>query len=84
MEHENHTEEEKQIRLALTLTPELHATLKDMSDLFDKPMSKIVIDLLNDAHPALKKMVKLGKSVKGYQSKIGDMFARKRGVNVDQ
>jgi hypothetical protein len=57
----------KQIRMALTLNPEMYSLLGELAELQSKPMTKVVAESLEAAKPALEAMrnafqdIKLGK-----------------------
>ena len=40
-------------RIPISLKPELYAVISDLADLQKKPMSRIVVELLEELHPVL-------------------------------
>lgn len=40
-------------RISISLNPDLHAVISDLADLQNKPMSRIVVELLEEMHPVL-------------------------------
>ena len=40
-------------RISISLNPELHSVISDLADLQNKPMSRIVVELLEELQPVL-------------------------------
>ncbi|MBU3118626.1 hypothetical protein, partial [Acinetobacter nosocomialis] len=40
-------------RISISLNPDLHAVISDLAELQNKPMSRIVVELLEEMHPVL-------------------------------
>lgn len=40
-------------RIALSLKPEIHSVISDLAELQNKPMSAVVVELLEEMHPML-------------------------------
>ncbi len=40
-------------RISISLNPDLHAVISDLAELQNKPMSRIVFELLEEMHPVL-------------------------------
>lgn len=40
-------------RISISLNPDLHAVISDLAKLQNKPMSRIVVELLEEMHPVL-------------------------------
>ena len=52
-------------RISISLNPDLYAVISDLADLQNKPMSQVVVGILEEMHPMLE-MVRDGlKEVKG-------------------
>lgn len=43
-------------RISISLNPELHSVISDLSDLQNKPMSRIVVELLDELTPLLSNL----------------------------
>lgn len=41
-------------RIPISLKPELYAVISDLAELQNKPMSKVVVELLEEMHPVLE------------------------------
>ena len=39
--------------ISISLNPDLHAVISDLAELQNKPMSRIVVELLEEMHPVL-------------------------------
>ncbi len=40
-------------RISISLNPELHSVISDLAELQNKPMSRVVVELLEEMHPVL-------------------------------
>jgi hypothetical protein len=64
-------------RIPISLKPELYAVVSDLADLQNKPMSQVVVGILEEMHPMLEmvrdglKEVKKGTDPKSVLKKIG-------------
>jgi hypothetical protein len=54
----------KQIRMALTLNPEMYSLLGELAELQSKPMTKVVAESLEAAKPALEAMRNVFQDIK--------------------
>ena len=43
-------------RISISLNPDLYAVISDLADLQNKPMSRVVVDLLEEMHPVLSQL----------------------------
>lgn len=43
-------------RISISLSPDLHAVISDLSDLQNKPMSRVVVELLEELSPVLSNL----------------------------
>jgi hypothetical protein len=43
-------------RISISLNPDLHAVISDLAELQNKPMSRIVVELLEEMHPVLSQL----------------------------
>lgn len=43
-------------RISISLNPDLHALISDLAELQNKPMSRIVVELLEEMHPVLSQL----------------------------
>ena len=41
-------------RISISLNPEVYSVISDLADLQNKPMSRIVVELLEEMHPVLE------------------------------
>jgi hypothetical protein len=64
-------------RIPISLKPELYAVVSDLAELQNKPMSQVVVGILEEMHPMLEmvrdglKEVKKGTDPKAVLKKIG-------------
>lgn len=67
----------KSKRIALSLNPELYDVISDLAELQNKPMSRIIVEMLEELHPVLSsvrdglKEVKESNDPKAVVKKIG-------------
>lgn len=62
-------------RMALTLSPELHATIHDLADAMGKPAATVVTGLLEEMAPQLEGIAKVARA-----AKAGNKVAAKRAI----
>ena len=43
-------------RISISLNPDLYAVISDLADLHHKPMSRVVVELLEEMHPVLSQL----------------------------
>ena len=43
-------------RISISLNPDLHALISDLAELQNKPMSRVVVELLEEMHPVLSQL----------------------------
>ena len=43
-------------RISISLNPDLYAVISDLADLQNKPMSRVVVELLEETHPVLSQL----------------------------
>ncbi|MEG0473970.1 MAG: hypothetical protein RR588_16710, partial [Solibacillus sp.] len=43
-------------RISISLNPDLYAVISDLADLQNKPMSRVVVELLEEMHPVLSQL----------------------------
>jgi hypothetical protein len=43
-------------RIPISLKPELYAVISDLADLQNKPMSRVVVELMEEMHPVLSQL----------------------------
>lgn len=79
MDKEKTTDDRK--RLQLTVPIELDAVLDRLAAAYKKPKSTIVIDILNDAVPALKKIATLSEKMAEMQYGVAKLFKGKLRVS---
>ena len=64
-------------RISISLNPDLNAVISDLADLQNKPMSQVVVGILEEMHPMLEmvrdglKEVKEGTDPKAVLKKFG-------------
>ena len=64
-------------RISISLNPDLYAVISDLADLQNKPMSQVVVGILEEMHPMLEmvrdglKEVKEGTDPKAVLKKFG-------------
>ena len=43
-------------RISISLNPDLYAVISDLADLQNKPMSRVVVELMEEMHPVLSQL----------------------------
>lgn len=56
-------------RIPISLKPELYAVISDLADLQNKPMSRVVVELMEEMHPVLSQLRDGIKEVKESNNK---------------
>ena len=56
-------------RISISLNPELYAVISDLADLQNKPMSRVVVELMEEMHPVLSQLRDGIKEVKESNNK---------------
>lgn len=56
-------------RIPISLKPELYAVISDLADLQNKPMSRVVVELMEEMHPVLSRLRDGIKEVKESNNK---------------
>ena len=56
-------------RISISLNPDLYAVISDLADLQNKPMSRVVVELMEEMHPVLSKLRDGIKEVKESNNK---------------
>ena len=51
-------------RFSISLNPDLYAVISDLADLQNKPMSRVVVELMEEIHPILSNMASAMAEVK--------------------
>ena len=51
-------------RISISLNPDLYAVISDLADLQNKPMSRVVVELMEEMHPILSNMASAMTAVK--------------------
>ena len=51
-------------RISISLNPELYAVVSQLADLQNKPMSRVVVELMKEMHPILASMASAMAEVK--------------------
>ena len=51
-------------RISISLNPDLHALISDLAELQNKPMSRVVVELMEEIHPILSNMASAMAEVK--------------------
>ena len=51
-------------RISISLNPELYAVVSQLADLQNKPMSRIVVELIEEMHPTLVEITNALKEIK--------------------
>ena len=51
-------------RISISLNPELYAVVSQLADLQNKPMSRVVVELMEEMHPILASMASAMAEVK--------------------
>ena len=56
-------------RTSISLNPDLYAVISDLADLQNKPMSRVVVELMEEMHPVLSQLRDGIKEVKESNNK---------------
>ena len=56
-------------RISISLNPDLYALISDLADLQNKPMSRVVVELMEEMHPVLSQLRDGIKEVKESNNK---------------
>lgn len=56
-------------RISISLNPELYAVVSQLADLQNKPMSRVVVELMEEMHPVLSQLRDAIKEVKESNNK---------------
>jgi hypothetical protein len=56
-------------RISISLNPDLYAVISDLADLQKKPMSRVVVELMEEMHPVLSQLRDGIKEVKESNNK---------------
>ena len=56
-------------RISISLNPDLYAVISDLADLQNKPMSRVVVELMEEMHPVLSQLRDGIKEVKESNNK---------------
>ena len=56
-------------RISISLNPDLYAVISDLADLQNKPMSRVVVELMEEMHPVLSRLRDGIKEVKESNNK---------------
>lgn len=67
-------------RIPISLKPELYAVISDLADLQNKPMSRVVVELMEEMHPVLSQLRDGIKEVKESNNK--DEVLKRIGSSV--
>ena len=67
-------------RISISLNPDLYAVISDLADLQNKPMSRVVVELMEEMHPVLSQLRDGIKEVKESNNK--DEVLRRIGSSV--
>ena len=51
-------------RISISLNPDLYAVISDLAELQNKPMSRVVVELMEEMHPILSNMASAMAEVK--------------------
>ena len=51
-------------RISISLNPEVYSVISDLADLQNKPMSRVVVELMEEMHPILASMASAMAEVK--------------------
>jgi chaperonin cofactor prefoldin len=51
-------------RISISLKPEVHNLISELAELQNKPMSRIVVELIEEMHPMLAEITKALKEIK--------------------
>ena len=66
-------------RISISLNPDLYAVISDLAELQNKPMSRVVVELIEEMHPILESMATAMSEVKKSNDPIAVL--RKFGQN---
>ena len=67
-------------RISISLNPDLYAVISDLADLQNKPMSRVVVELMQELHPVLSQLRDGIKEVKESNNK--DEVLKRIGSSV--
>lgn len=67
-------------RISISLNPDLYAVISDLADLQNKPMSRVVVELMEEMHPVLSQLRDGIKEVKESNNK--DEVLKRIGSSV--
>lgn len=67
-------------RISISLNPDLYAVISDLADLQNKPMSRVVVELMEEMHPVLSQLRDGIKEVKESNNK--DEVLKRLGSSV--
>lgn len=67
-------------RISISLNPDLYAVISDLADLQNKPMSRVVVELMEEIHPVLSQLRDGIKEVKESNNK--DEVLKRIGSSV--
>lgn len=56
-------------RISISLNPDIYAVISDLADLQNKPMSRVVVELMEEMHPVLSQLRDGIKEVKESNNK---------------
>ena len=56
-------------RISISLNPDLYAVISDLADLQNKPMSRVVVELMEEMHPVLSQLRDGSREVKESNNK---------------
>lgn len=56
-------------RISISLNPEVYSVISDLADLQNKPMSRVVVELMEEMHPVLSQLRDGIKEVKESNNK---------------
>ena len=56
-------------RISISLNPDLYAVISDLADLQNKPMSRVVVELMEEMHTVLSQLRDGIKEVKEFNNK---------------
>ena len=67
-------------RISISLNPDLYAVISDLADLQNKPMSRVVVELMEEMHPVLSQLRDSIKELKESNNK--DEVLKRIGSSV--
>ena len=67
-------------RISISLNPDLYAVISDLAELQNKPMSRVVVELMEEMHPVLSQLRDGIKEVKESNNK--DEVLKRIGSSV--